>query len=454
MSLRRLLQGSTSFGRATPSPLRITTTTIHCCPLSSRAAAPPQPANSTLPPKPAGSWTPPPTSPHVKLPAKKPDGLVLPRRHSRHAVPKACVDATQRAELTEEILTSSPGSLFTYEPKNEEGNDGSANSMHWKVADDTIQKIEFLMRGYAAGVQGTIQQRGMEEDESQHELLSEEVDPQEAVEQQKALLDRIMEEGEMYMELRDRMRSQLQVEKERLEAEEAADQKKNVRNKPPIQIPLPKAVPKGIVVPGAPENQPREKFASPGPTIGMMDTLLDTLVFWAGPNTPQISFQVLKTAAERFHDDGSYRYNTNIHTIPTPVTWNAPLRAVSRMDVSSEKVRDEMLEHSLGFYDEMVHNQFPRNAATFIYMLRIVDKLLPSGQTKGNVSFGFFHHALEEKVLSVEVCDEMRKVHTPSNGDKFDKAMQAQGMLDHANMNKKYKARDRRRRYDKDSVIY
>lgn len=123
---------------------------------------------------------------------------LLPSRHSRKRLPPVCTDSVMLKELTDEILRAPEGTLFTYQT------DRDSASEAWDAADPTCQKVDFLVRGYAAQLPGTTWQRWVMTKDDRNSII----DPEdlEAVthnlSQMEALLDRIWDEGHAYMTVR------------------------------------------------------------------------------------------------------------------------------------------------------------------------------------------------------------------------------------------------------------
>lgn len=149
------------------------------------------------------------------------DGLPrLPSKHSRKRLPPVCTDTVMLAELTQQVLEAPEGSLFTYHTDKDSAMDA------WDAADVVCQKVDFLVRGYAARLPGTMWQRWLSPStttttttntaaaaaaaDTDNRLSI--IDPQDAssvvesFEKMEALIDRIWDEGHAYMTVRaDRM---------------------------------------------------------------------------------------------------------------------------------------------------------------------------------------------------------------------------------------------------------
>lgn len=181
---------------------------------------------------------------------KSDDGLrmVLPNRHSRKELPSICFDQDELEMMTNETLNTELGALFSYPSTGDVTNmkrqiqrkmrmsssrsskvdNGSKKddknidydediqseyAMAWDIADLTIQKVEYLIRGYSYQIPGSMwnelatkknsQQRQDEEnnDNLQYSLK--------CIENMEKLIDRLYDEGHFYMQLRKKVGVQL-----------------------------------------------------------------------------------------------------------------------------------------------------------------------------------------------------------------------------------------------------
>lgn len=141
---------------------------------------------------------------------------LLPLRHSRKRLPPVCTDIVMLKEMTHEILQAREGSLFSYVT------DEDSQADAWDAADSTCQKVDFLVRGHAARLPGTMWQRWVLPVEKNSDMIIDEADMDQVTEtlsSMEALLDRIWDEGHSYMTVRaDRM--QEKAERNRIKAPE------------------------------------------------------------------------------------------------------------------------------------------------------------------------------------------------------------------------------------------
>jgi hypothetical protein len=173
-----------------------------------------------------------------------------------------------------------------------------------------------------------------------------------------------------------------------------------------------------------------DDFALPGPTVAMFDTLLDAMAcHCTSPvSTPAHAATLLRVILSRHQWDGGDTKNTNVHTKPTALSWNAPIRLVSNMPYdptdkrpSRIKRRDEALLVAFGTFSHVSQSHdLLRNSATYAYLLQIVAKYFPPSRIRGNIAHGIWHHAMEQGLIDEMVLDSYLRANTPSNGAEFD----------------------------------
>lgn len=376
---------------------------------------------------------------------------VLPVRHSRKKLPSVCLDPQQISEMTAQILEAPDGSLFSYES----GADNSHSA--WSRADHTVQQVEFLMRGYAHSIPGTQWNRWLRAFRPRLQ------DPELSIMQIQALMDRMWKEGTTYMTLRAARLEELYGPKN-----EDEDDDRPFDEDGSIEIDLEDLdgyLPDGeseeedylehdtddedgvfedILRSGSTtKNQGNEEespkgyfndFALPGPTVHMHDIMLDCLAChpsYPGPSNegaPAIAFAALEDILSRNNLDGGDGRNTNPHTMPTAMSFNAPIRLAASLefDIQSKKkenleLRDSALILAFGAFDAMTHSAVDRNCATYAYLLDCIGKYVPTSKTKGNIAHGLFRHATTQGLIDKTVMDAFVRANTPSNGDEFDK---------------------------------
>lgn len=182
-------------------------------------------STASLPPKVASSPSiPPPVAPVARR---------LPAKHSRNKFPAVCTDPVALQELTASILQAAPGTLFRYEPNaaTTATGGGSSNSdssaAAWEAAHAVTQKVEYLIRGHAHSLPGTVWNRWLKSpttadsdssstttsttsteavDVNANVNANVNVNVDNVLQTMQALVDRLHAEGQTYMTLRaDRM---------------------------------------------------------------------------------------------------------------------------------------------------------------------------------------------------------------------------------------------------------
>lgn len=300
------------------------------------------------------------------------DDEVIPTRHSRHLPPATCLDPVQLVELSQQVLGTSPGSLFSYHPSHDD------DAWEVETVDINVQKVEFLLRGHAAKVPDSLWNRVF------RESVEADDESKQHIEIMEALISRIGQEGELYTKLRNEMKL------------------------------------RSVELVSGPDDTPdhdNSSVASPGVTIAMMDALLDSMAVTPGSCTPTKLHSLLYSAVERHNQDGGFETNTNVHTVPTVVTFNATLRALTTMPVTDDKTRDEILQIGLGLYDGMRYH-VDRNSATYTYLLQLINKCLPPSKTRGNIMHGMWAQAVQEQVVDANIIEALKEGHSES-GEKF-----------------------------------
>jgi hypothetical protein len=377
--------------------------------------------------------SPPPPSPTVSS-----NPAALPFLHSRKKLPLACVDVVELKERTEQVLSSEVGSLFGFN-RNKRQLDRDDAEEAWDTAGPTIQRVEYLLRGHAAQIPGTLWDGWTKATPSD--------DPLRAIEVMDALIERLVGEGSYYMKVREEHLSQL-IWEESIRKEEdpvANDWRKFARDATIVEEDddwktFKKSLDKDRAVD---EDNLEEQddlmmdFASPGPTVGMYDILLDTLAVTADKMGDPRQFSARKASDlltsrnvyDTFHKlydrhrmDGGDDLNSNTYTIPTQISYNAAIRTVANLhyDGKSEVYRDLALGVALAMYDAITHSPLPNNSSTYSYILQAVSKYLPACEFKGNVAHAFWKMAKTEGVYNDQVQKAYLQAHQPSNSARHD----------------------------------
>jgi hypothetical protein len=410
----------------------------------------------------------------------------LPIKHSSKKLPSVCTDPVQLAELTASILQAPEGSLYKY--KDVENSNASVSKEErvtaWEAADQVVQKVEYLIRGHAHTLEGTQWNRWLSGINNGNSSSG---DPTATLETMQALMDRMEREGRMFTTMRSLRLEELHgpkrqvvvakvvdpndtsdVKKGSLEnflygdeqEEEDENEYKETEEFQDIEA-LQKDIEKFAREEGETVNADEERmhvvqdgkvqedhsshattqtqqtsymndFASPGVTVNMYDTLLDAMACQAASEfvTSQKAFDILAEVIARHDLDGGDDKNTNIHTRPTAVSYNAAIRIASELpfDMESEEpedicMRDDALTVAFGAFDALYQSGVERNSATYGYLLLTVAKYMPASRTRGNVARGMFHHAQEQGLIDADVVAAQTAANTPSNGPEFDEWM-------------------------------
>jgi hypothetical protein len=336
----------------------------------------------------------------------------------------------------------------------------------WNAANDAVQRVEFLMRGHAHSLPGTQWNRWLP-------LPSKgEADPASTIAVMEALVDRLWDEGHSYMVVRT-------ARMEEVHGPKMSPSDEAVTSSPTTSAALQERS-------GAPASDSSDDegesssdssdddnevasggnndsleladffggqgqlegglssesddddeddgpsymndFSLPGPTTHMHDILLDSLACF--PAEPRQGFLVLQNVLGRHGLDGGDAHNANLHTRPTVMSYNAPIRLAASLeydasDPSHARLRDEALQLALGSFDALSHSTIlERNSATYAYLLRAIAKYVPPGTSRGNISLGIFHHARVQGLVDDAVLHAFLSAHDAdkdkSNGDAFD----------------------------------
>eukprot|EP00977_Amphora_coffeiformis_P009576 scaffold2205_cov167-Amphora_coffeaeformis.AAC.2 len=385
---------------------------------------------------------------------------LLPSRHSRKRLPPVCTDIAMLEDLTDEILQAPEGTLFTYTTDKDSGADA------WDAADITCQKVDFLVRGYAARLPGTMWQRWVlptaENNNSNGDVIIDAKDTEQVTKtlsSMEALLDRIWDEGHAYMTIRaDRL--QEKVERNLLQAPEeqkllqlkspsdeeemlqlAADHKEDISSfmkkyeemeQEALEQDFKAHFGTSEVEPRQAETRDEEEdmpfmndFALPGPTIDTFHTILDAMA--CNTSSPFVSLEQTKLFYDdimaRHHVDGGDLKNTQLHTAVSALSYNAAIRVAASLPYDNKNVfiRDGGLLFAFEAYDALTHSErCQRNSATFNYILQTVAKYMPPSRNKGNIAAGMFYLAQQEGCVDTHVLDAYRMANTPSNGAEFE----------------------------------
>lgn len=362
----------------------------------------------------------------------------------------------------------------------------------WEAADLTLQKVEAAVRGYARLVPGTMWNRWLPTEPTTAESASTDASASDILSLQKNLMDRIYEEGYAYMTVRAMRLEEMYGTKQSVEVEQVSQESgpsldrrrlsileedhADIGNERELANLLlgedadvgeeESIVPEALTTPSYMHD-----FALPGPTVSMYDTVLDTIACSAANVTSSAETNGNATAAAQdtldaanyFHDlvflrhitDGGDVSNTNPHTRPTAVTFNALIRTVSELpyhkiiNLSDDEVqfRDDAVSTAITTLQAMhgcgvVH----RNSATYRYTLHCVQKYMPASKIRGNIAAGIFHQARYFGLVNDSVVQAYIAANTPSNEAAYDDFIRDQ-LLPPGQWPTKWKRESRKRRY-------
>jgi hypothetical protein len=444
-------------------------------------------SESPSPPSRSSAVPPPPTS-TTRL-------LLLPTKHSRKRLPHVVTDVQELSDLAASLVETEIGQLFTYSIMNEQQSLSSSSrlsSRHlptaapavaapplndvpssrdtaWMRADATVQKAEAVIRGCAYYVPGTMWNRWSNQTNSTTEEM---VSSETLMQIQQQVLDRIYEEGHAYMTLRSIQLEErfggpvplLSAAATARAATTSMSEDDDDRTQPLI----------GMNDSGMNYNDDMENsgindddggdnshetylhdFALPGPTIGMYDTMLDTLACRAEAaaattTVPVNDRQEWLDTANHWHTMAMMRHmldggdgssseednakiptvNVNAHTRPTAVTFNALMRLAAALpyevptpnmveDDATIQFRDDAVTTALSTLQAMdecavVH----RNSASYVYTLHSVLKYLPPSNIRDNVARGLFHQARYHGLVNDAVYQAYERVRATSTDNE------------------------------------
>lgn len=359
---------------------------------------------------------------------------VLPTRHSRHEPPEVCIDSVERNERTLALLEATQGSLFTYGNRKED--ESSPFETAWETADHMRQETEYLLRGYASCVPGSLyftkEQEG-EYDETTLPLMND-------------LMDRVLEEGIAYMGLRN----------EALQPKEIQTISEETTNKTQANSDSESSSSSDSDSSSDSEDEANnfcDDFASPGLTTAMYDVLLDSMASVAATDafiTVENTNHLWKEVLWR-HSLNPELLMAQAYTQPTLITYNATIRIAATLPIENDEKRDQALLLAYTVFDDMFHSSIvDPNTATFIYLLQATARSLPTSRAKGNTLHGIWLHAQEDGLIDDNLNQAYRIANTPSNGSEFDDWMDQ-------NLNKipnAWKRNVQRRYYDSRSNRY
>jgi len=322
----------------------------------------------------------------------------IPTRHSLKQYPRICRDPVELQQETQDLLETPIGHL--YSPSQPRDREASYEDAH-----ATIQRAEYLVLGHSRNIPGSLY-APKDADDAGNSL---------ALMQQ--LLERMQQEGDMYMEVRsERIRIATEGDSPEDSSSSSSSSDSDSDNDTSATL-IRKTLPLD--------------FAPPGATIRMYDAVLDGM---ACTNASAQDFETYYTPALRANDlDRSHVPTASLWTSQTTcathVTYNAPLRglaaAAGQEKISPEK-RDQILSQTLYLYNHLTHSQhLPRNDKSVLYTLQVFASTLGPSRILGNTTVTFWDQARRLGVLSKDLVQGFLKAHEKDCGEEFEPFLQA-----------------------------
>jgi hypothetical protein len=345
----------------------------------------------------------------------------LPTRHSWKQPPPVCQDLKELEESTAAILEEPVGALYASATKIPPSTEAQRSDIY-DAADATIQQVEYLIRGHSSKVPGALYNQKKDAASDQ---------PQQHLDKMQQLLQRMQKEGSMYMQLREEQ-LKLLAASEREDSESDSDSESGGDSDSDSDSDSDNDSSSSSSDEEDDDGEETLDFSPPGGTITMYDAVLDAMA--VAPNTnpyPLDFFQTSMQALSAHELDSQYVLqdsqqkimHRDKYSIATPITYHAALRGISeKTDFENPKYRDDALNAAFGLYNHLSHSDhLPRNTASILYMVQIVDKALPASRVKGNISVTFWKQACQIGVISPAVVEAIQSMHEDNAcGPEFD----------------------------------
>lgn len=393
----------------------------------------------------------------------------IPTRHSRKRLPAVIIDTQQLQSLSERILEAPIGSLYSFDTTISPHD----NPDPWDAADSTVQTVEAILRGLAARVPGTCWQRWTAR---KKEASGDDVDALEVALAMQDLMGRLHEEGLAYMNVRADRMDELDAAAEPMEQNKLLDgtgsSNRVQEDVPALHHGQPKhslesSVSNKHLVPGDKDKDDADQqtkrkhlhdFALPGPTVTMIDSILDVLACGA----PHVSvtarvmkmFQdadfLLHLAHARYELDGGDTHHTNPYTRPTILTFNACIRLAAQVtneEYKNEHIRDGAI--TLAFSTFQATDEcavVDRNSASYVYLMHVIAQTMPASRMRGNIARGVFEQARYRCLVNDALIEAYRQANAPSNCPTDD-AFLLDTLASNENVPVKWRRESKRRRY-------
>lgn len=362
----------------------------------------------------------------------------VPFLHSRKKLPPACLDPAELNDMTEQVLNTDHGNLFQFQRGgNTAGSSGNEQTDAWATADGTVQMVEYLMRGHAARVPGTLWDGWTPTGAS----TGTSTDPMESLTMMDQLLARMWDEGHVYMKVRKEHWSQMAFEED-LRAGSAGGssgdwtsfaregtEASTTANSSQTDEEYANSSSNGE---DGGADDTTEDFAMPGPSVHMYDMYLDAIASAAATIpaadatsllTASNAFNTFETVMYRHELDGGDEGNNNRHTMPTQISYNAVLRTAANLPFDnngSEVQRDWALMAAFSTHDALTHSALERNSSTYAYLLQVVAKYMPPSTSRGNIARGLWKLAKTNGVYNDQVKEAFLMANATSNSEDHD----------------------------------
>lgn len=402
---------------------------------------------------------------------------LIPIRHSSKGPPLVCRDDVELQELTQELLESPVGSLFCQSTVKTSLSRSDDRGEAYERARESGELVEYLLRGFNRTISPlTLCGNGKTADANKS--VPDEVSA--SLEKMMNVMERFHQEGEMYLRLRrEALAYSATTYSDSSSDSESSDSSSDSSNSETNDDFLSKSddydqnndtrfstVVKDKLEVDARDQKQRQRqrhlhvrkddFAMPGVTTTMYDTILDAMACAAqvsleSSNTnqsvntsssespsflqmlePEDLYRVAGLAWEAHYLNNQYNSGDFFFpsTTPTMVTYNATLRGIGNICSSSTLngeqkalITDQGLAHGFGVYNHLTHNDqgLPkRNAASIVYLLKIIEACIPPSRTRGNMTVALWHQASMEGLVTSDLIRSIKDLHNISNGPEFD----------------------------------
>lgn len=382
----------------------------------------------------------------------------LPTRHSRHNKPPVAPTDSLNVEC-QKIMDAPPGTLFVYNSKNLHQDKVTEYEQGLMECHVLQQKVEYLLRGYSSMIPGSLVHS-----QSSHYHQEQTTKPtssyDEVILKMIQLVERLDLEGKAYVELRSKYRSQLAHVSSHSSQQHSSSQSSQTpfetNHQDDIQQPS-----QGHDNDNLQSNQNKEveddddetEFiidettdnhawrmnalilhygAPPGPTNAMYDLILDAIAVSVGSSNNALAMlehsrNLYNQSLQRYELDAKAGTDAlNPESCPTAATFNAVIRGAAKAAVlrahNDEQVRDYAMENAFFAFNAMYHHPIVhRNAATYRYMLEMMEAVFPVGAMRGNIAAAMWEQAVQDKVVDLSLFEVMKRfANASSHGEMFD----------------------------------